>query len=467
MATIHLFLADDAWSDRTAAAHPGFGPGGVGQLSMVGLSYYRAPFVIHDKRAPSVRDVWWAAQTKPRIIIEQEEYAAFIARLQAISTAELDSFFAVMDQVVYKYDIHSNVNVVDGILSVEAPYGVYVPGSLSIPSAEADTENGNIYFDTPGPATLVRVPKSVLFSIEFTTGGATVMYDVRVWATNNGFRAGYPLTKVMAVVPPLPYARLLNDSLTGTGTNSFQTASLISSLSVNQLQEPIEDADITGYMQYQVRIYDSAGNMVTTWFNMAYKGQVPDRLVLRQAARTATLASGVGTDSQWRARIPGLFVDGRFYITPMFNNTTDRPDQVIFPSVINWKKFLDDTKAALPFLDASSIEDHAEFITTAYQTLIASVTPHPLNGSAVSFRALHPSYQAYGTTDTNFQNMAGPTRQFASTLITTLAVASGNTTNTLYPVVTDNNTDYVPFEVGAYEYYVMTKESFLNLVEEP
>lgn len=459
--TVHLFVTDPIFTDRTATFHESYGDGGVGTLSRRSLSYFKTPFTVRDTRQSRVPTPSFQGTTRATLHLDAAIYETFIAQLRAVPQNQRDSLFAIIDRLVFQYNAGDTLNALDYELGFGGTYSVYVPHSLA---RATTTATGTALM--PDNTTLsVTVPDSVTFTVKLTLSGVVTNYEIKVWTHNAAFYAGYAVSQIVTVVPPLDYTTLLTAPLIGTGANPFSAASATALLAQATMATSESQFDLSGVISYHVKVYDTLGNIIQVPFNILYMGREPDRFAIRHAIKTQVLASGVGTAQSWKARIPELFIDARFYIVPMWNNRTTRPDQVIHPSGINAVRALTNTKTALAQVDGDYVHDNYELISLNYGAMLVSAVPHPLNTDDIrSFMALHPTYQNFSPTDPNFAYMTQVTRTVATLLNQIMPIAAGITANNFYQPATEGILVYIPFDVNSIEYAVVTEESYSNLL---
>lgn len=459
--TVHLFLSDPIFTDRTATFQESYGNGGVGTLSRRSLSYLKTPFTVRDTRQSRVPTPAFQETTRPTLHLDAAIFGTFIAQLRAVPQEQRNSLFTIIDRLVYQYSPSDTLTALDYELGFGGAYSIYVSRSL----ARATTTATGTALMSDSTTLSITVPDSVTFTIKLTLNGVITDYEIKVWTNDAAFYAGYAVSQVITVVPPLDYSTLLTAPLVGTGANLFSAAATTTLLAQATMATSESQFDLSGMMTYQVKVYDTLGNIILVPFNILYMGRTPDRFAIRQAIKAQVLTSGFGTAQSWKARIPELFIDARFYIVPMWSNRTTRPDQIIYPSGINAVQALDNTKAVLAQVDGDYVHDHYELVSINYSAMLVSAVPHHLNQADMrSFMGLHPTYQNFATTDPNFAYMTQTTRTMATILNQILPVAAGITVDAFYQPAAEGMLAYIPFDVNSIEYAVVTEESYSNLL---
>lgn len=457
--TVHLFLHDPMFVNQEQSFRVAIDAGGVCRLSGAALSYFNDLYTVRDSRAARTPGPSVATPTRALLLADRYHEAAFLDLLALVPGAQRDQLFAILDRLVFNHNPATSVASLDAALSADAAYAVYTPGSLT----QATTRHTGIAYLAGGTHSF-QCPDWVGFRVTLTQGGVTSAVDLKVWVDSQAFYDGYPLSTVMAVVPPLGYDQVLNAPLTGAaGSSALVTAAASATLNQSLLAADIRTQDASGYLTQLVRLYDAQNNTLLVPFNILYKGAVPDRLTCRLAIRAKALVSGYGTETQWRQRIPELYIDSQIYLIPQWTTTTNLPDQVVHPSVMPIKAALEAAKLVLPAVDDEFLADHMEALSAAYNTMMVLVVPNPANAPEKrSFLALHPTYRDFASHEPGYAYMAEATRRFALALNTLLPMAAGLGPVEGYALQTDNGLTYIPFDVGFTEFCVVTKESFRN-----
>jgi len=123
---------------------------------------------------------------------------------------------------------------------------------------------------------------------------------------------------------------------------------------------------------------------------------------------------------------------------------------------------------ALYDVPAAFITANLNLLSVFYNDMNVLAVPDAGNNpNRFALLAEHPTYQNVATTSPAFATMTTETKQFASLLGAALSYAAGNTnTNIALSTYTPPNDTrvYITFTVSDVVYYVMTKTSYLTLV---
>jgi hypothetical protein len=224
---------------------------------------------------------------------------------------------------------------------------------------------------------------------------------------------------------------------------------------------------VSGITSYPAVLTDSAENTVSIPFNVLYKGRSPTLTEIRNAIKADLLASGVGNEAGWEARIPGVFVAGRFYVIPYWDLTFDKADQDIFPSILDYTKIGENANKILETTGFGDIREHMNILPVYYNKMSVASVPD-LTGvvDIQMLTALIPDYQSFSPQDENFAYMEEATRSFAQQLNHILAIDTGTqSSSTIYVPITENLLTFYSFVVEKYEICVITKLCYITIME--
>lgn len=455
--TIYLYFSDPSFFHETTDAaksfYPADGSACIGRLSRHSATYFSTPMFITDKRVERHRLLPFTPKDESVHLIYDSAASVF------------DYFgedFMASDQTVQQ----AVFSLIERTLFVEGPM--------------SDADLRGILQDVPYPgcvtSTLIRSPVRVLDHaadeantlvgahtwVQFDAELHGSLYTLKTWVEDGAFHEDYPTTIVDAVIPPMNLSRLLTVPPAASSTSLYTASRDTLELAIATLRQPPFKTTPTGVAGFYADVIDENNSATPTVFGVTYHGREPDRITSRLSVRQTLLSSGIGTEAQWRARLPSCFIDGRFYIIPLWNHTTTRIDQQIYPSPVPVRKQLATARAVLTNSDGNFIDTYAESLSATYDAMPLVAVPHVDNENGLfSLLTAHPTYQPYQTTDPNYQYMTEATRSFARQLNEALAYAAGEGT-TNRPVINEDGLLYYVFDVGHTEFCVITKECVLD-----
>ena len=437
--------------------------GGIGQLTQNGLSFFNDLEVLKDTREASSRDINFVTNYTSSLAVDNFFFSSFVNDVNTLTSTQIGYIFQIIDALFFQTfssqsDVETFLTTTDGIKTF------YVAQSLTYPSTKVE---GTVYptGNTSGESYSTYPCATVTLSLP--TGTTSTEYQVTFYVQNDYWVNNYPESNIIGVSPPLSYQDLLELPLNTTNQNILTTASNTVELNYNNFSSDLQKESVSGYLMFNVKVIDTA-NAVTVLapFLILYKGTTPTIPQIRTAIKNAVINSGVGTQAQWKQRIPELFILATVYLIPLYDVVTTLPNQDLYPSVADISTAVNRTNAIAPTLGTTYISQNLEIVSANYEGIMVASIGLPLqDGSAPNtLLSMFPTYQNTGSTDPNFQNMSQIAQQFSLTLSECLAVAFGNTTSTIYFPTTSDHLTYVSFESQQYEYCVITKECYTNLL---
>lgn len=460
---VSLFLYDAAFTSRTGASHPLLTGGGICKPSMTGLSYFSKPIDITSPMVPSNRTVGWTPETVPALIVDDASYDDFVQDAAAMGDDVRMTLFRVLDLIFFN---GKSIADLETALTGSAPFNtVYVPGTLFTTAAQKSAT-----YYTSALNGSIQVYPYVSFSLQlpYPSAAKPTQYDFTVFADDATWIAKYTKSIIESVTPNMPYQDLLTANLTTSTVNEFTLAKSISDLTFSTLGAALNSSPTSGYVIYHSTVIDpdNATNFVTIPFGLSYRGAAPTIMEMRSAVRSAVLASGVGTPAEWQARLPDLFIQQRFFIVPMWDQTVSQSDRILYSGI---SKPASVTKT-LGYLMAdqthAQIQDNLELFPVFYNNMVMASLPDTTAPVVGELLAQFPSYQDYATSSSTFQYMANDAKTFARSLNTLLATAAGGTS--VDPTLvssTDQGLTYFSFTLNEVEYCVVTKDCYTSILK--
>ena len=451
---LYFFLRDSIFTNKTQLVKPTFNPGGLCTMSQQSLSYMTQPITITDDRLPTAR-VGQASNfgTVPTLVFDQNQASQFYTEFTSVWTdADKQSLFAILDAIFF-----SSPSANDAVLSSNTTYKIYQQGSLL---TSTTTSTGTAY--TTGANTSITAPTSTSFTVHIANGN---IYTITVYVDDATFIRQYPLSTIVAVIPPLSPSDLYNSNIVETTDNIFNTALKSTSEQQAILSPIISTSEYSGMTYQDVRFVDNNNNYTVVQFNILYKGAVPGILAIRQAISNYLVNSGVGTQVGWASKCPELFTTAQFFIIPIWNNTVKLPDQVIYPGVVSSSKLLSIVSSILYDETLSNITTNMDIATTSWNDLFLAIVPGPNNPTNINtFHSQHPTYMPISSNSPNFVYMAPATRIFSSLLSKALVAASGGSIDISLSTTILGNRTFISFTIGNIEYDVLTTTSYNSII---
>lgn len=459
------FVIDQAFVDQTKAINSILVDDSVniGSLTQKALSYFNDPSVFSDTRVASTRSVNWVASTQPKIVVDKTTFTDFTTTINALGSPITVGLFKIIDKLVFKYNSSVSHPTLETYLTTDTDTSpIYVAGSFEIATRVlTDT----VYL-SPGITNSVQVPAFVRFSITVPSGSTTKQYDLTLFAASDEFITGYSASAIAAIVPPLPYSTIYSSSLVSTTDNVFSTGSLSANLSFNTSNTVLGTTPVSGIVPYTVVLTDTASNTVQIPFNILYKGRKPTGLEIRTAIRNAVLASGIGNEDGWKARIPGLFILGRFYLIPFWDKTYTKPNQVLFPNICDITALISVPNTILQSLGHGDVSSYTDIFPVYFNKMTIAAVPDLSGTLDIShLKELIPDYQDYSSVDDNYVYMNSNTKNFSLNINNILSIDTNSTPTTQYYITDENILSFYTFNLDQYEMCVITKLCYDTIME--
>lgn len=459
------FVIDQAFVDQTKAINGILLDNSVniGSLTQKALSYFNTPDIFPDTRTASTRVVNWVASTQPKVVIDSTSFSDFVTTINALSSPITVGLFKLIDRLAFKYNSATAHSVIETYLTTDTDVSpIYVAGSFEIATRVlTDT----VYL-SPGITNSVSVPAFIRFSITVPSGSTTKQYDLTLFLASDEFITGYSESTIAAIVPPLPYSTIYSSSLVSTTDNVFSTGSLSANLSYNTSKVILGTTPVSGMVEYSVILTDLASNTVPIPFNILYKGREPTGLEIRTAIKNAVLNSGIGDEAGWRARIPGLFVLGRFYIIPFWDKTYTKPNQILYPSIHDIATLISVPNTILQSLGHGDVSSYTDIFTAYFQKMTLAAVPDLSGTLTIShLNTLIPDYQDYSSVEDNYVYMNTTTKNFSQNVNNILSLIVNNGTSSQYHITNENVLSFYSFTLGEYEMCVITKLCYDTIME--
>lgn len=460
--TIEGFVADLAFIDRSKQVSD-FYTADVGQVATLTskvLSYFNTPVFFTDKRAPTARVTNWSPSTSVRVMFDNNVFGDFVTVLNNLPTSAAAGFFKLVDKLFFNYAPANTRPILEAALRADSDISsIYVQDSFSLSQTLlSDT----VYIDG-GTTKTVTVPSFVDLTLKLPSGTKTINFVIRLYTSVEAWLGSYNVSTIVKVIPPLPYDKLYDASLTSSTDNIFSTANVTASLNFTTTQALIGSVAVSGIAKYNAVITDGI-NKVSVPFNILYKGGQPTLFEIRKAIRQALADSGIGTEDKWRKRIPSVYVEGRFYVVPLWDQVYNKPNKVVYPNIAKYKDLMTVTNNILSSLGYGDLSIYLNVLTAYYNRMTLTAIPD-LSGTVKisNLGDLIPDYQNCAPSDEQFGYMFEMTQDFTKELNTILAADSGVGSVTVYTPITEGPLSFYSFTMGDYEICVITKQCYTTI----
>lgn len=414
-------------------------------------SYFQTPKHVPDQRSNRL-SVSGSVSTYPMRLTYDED-RALPDDPNNLTDPEREQLFNIIEALTY-YSFMDNTAMENELIGDNSAYGIYVPGSFTRSSTVATVDFHISEGDVPDALDIHK-------KISFDIAGAGLSTSVTVWISKADFLADYPYSTIVEIVYPGDPERLVDIDYSGLiGAMSEATA-----FAFNQLNTPVAGLDNSGVVIFTSEYYPTGTtNHGTVSFAVIYKGPEPSTQELREAIRTELLGLGITSQEVWEEVLPDLFVNGKFYIIPIWDHVKALPTVTLPQGIISTDKLLNVAKAMFPNIELSDpgwLSDHLETLVSAgseYQMISL-----PDYGNAVELLSLlaeHPTYQPIDATKPFFQYQESQTQDFNVSLSNAMAILTGGTNLGNFTSDEIDGRLYITFIAGGVEYHVLKQPSF-------
>lgn len=285
----------------------------------------------------------------------------------------------------------------------------------------------------------------------------------KLWINNDAFKRNYPLTTVTAVIPPCEPKYLLDPTLQENAVTAIVNSS--GSIFTN-IDKGTTGVDHTGTLSYRTKWVVSSQIIPEVQFGLMYQGAVPTSLEARKYIREYLYSLGIAPESVWESRFPDLYITAQFFIIPIWDNVTLRPDNKygnVYPAIVSHEKLYKDTIRIMPSFEVDWIAKNMEVITNPFNPTICTVIADPLNELGhFSLRDILDTYQAYTPDDVNYDYQESNAKEFSRYFGKAMAILYGEDVSSIVGFGQNVFSDrrYLSFTSNKIEYHVLFREDF-------
>lgn len=449
--TLYAFVSDVALINRT-----GFIEKAQNTDTLVGYfddnmaNYFNNPATVKDPRGTRLSIDGRVARLGMAIhfdYINESNPFPFNSMLDA----ELQQLFNILEYTAIAQG-KTETEIHDALVAGGSIYGVYA-GSEGDQQITITNARVTSTLTTTTNTTVSGLTIPVWMQVVVTVGG--VDYTIKAWFGRDSFLADYPYCEITKVVFPVAIDYMVDPS----GLNVYQALQNSSSWTADMLDDEVTNKDHSGVVPYEETFYSgtpkvNVGNLTFTVF---YKGRTPTTAEVQEKIRVALVSAGEANDPQitqevWETIFPGLYVSGKFYIFPLWENTREADSEL--SGVIPLSYPLTVISTILSDRISSTLNAQAEIVMLNNTQVLLIAVPGPNNaGGADSITDLYPDYQALPSALLDANTIA-----FKVALAAAVSVANGFGTGDIVSETIDGETYYfVKFTQGEMVFYVHCK----------
>lgn len=457
---IYAYLCDPAFTNQNTPL-PNFLNDNIniGNISQVGLSYFLDVSVLSDKRDPSTRNVSIPHTKNGYLLLDGEYDTSSSTLISSIPQSTIDALFKLTDTVFFNQSTTASTKDVDNVLiSDNQISSIYVPGSLKLP----ETQVNGTYYDTTGKSQPFTTWSYLICDLKLPSGSTSVTQTFHIFCEDSSWKKNYPNSTIMSVTPPMEFSDLLSLPLNTAQANELAIATNTMNLAMKNFSGPQSRETATGGLVFSLKAKGPNGlwEVLTPW-GILYKGQTPSVTQIRKYIRNTVENSGVGTPDQWKARFPDLYIVGRYYLIPFWDNTYSMSDSTIYRGIVKDSDLINKIENLFPSLDQKFITNNVEYLMSPYDLISIGAVFDPQSLQQLpSLKDLHPTYRSVDSDDSSFSYMGKDTQLFSANLIQCLSIFSGASKNPLYIVTHENGLEYIAYSINEIEYVVISPNCY-------
>lgn len=404
-----------------------------------------------------------------RLILDEYRCQDFVLNLGHYAPEDLRKIFNIVDLIFYSKTKDETLLNTE-LLRHSDKYSVYVPSTVNVCFDDWTVTIQNESFD---------VPEWISFDVQLLNSNTNItdVVKFKIWSNSrpeSDFMIGYPHTKIFDIIDTIDLNRLLTEPITGPTVNEITSIAHSYISFGNKLDLTMPNEAISNIFIEPFTVFDTSNNPINSGqadssnrskvvFPFPYKGPRPTLIDARKHSKQYVLSSGVGTEEQWRRRIPELFVENKFYIIPAWDSFWMAPDNTREPrSSFDVSEMLDRSEVILSHLDMDHIRKEMSSVSVSFDGIISAFIKDDSNISPNDFDDEHPTYKHVRSDLPEFNKMAVETQEFAISLNEAIENADHSSIQANNPgqIRREFNKDYVTFVSKKTEYYVLSRWSY-------
>lgn len=451
---IYGFLSDSGLAIKTALDLTGASDQGFGYLHGEAANYLVNRGVLNDTRSarlPIVEN----ARLPGSMSIYFDSSRTDTATLNQMTSTEFNHVFNILERC-YLAQQYTDTNLED-ILTKNTDYTGYVENSLKHDTNETTIQVTNVN----GYEKNVDLHDYICF--QFKTENCDL--EFHIWLKLAAFKSDYPYTTITKVISPYS-PKLLIDSASLLQATNLDVLSTGSNYIFDQTDTEMASRDQNGVYIYKIKYVISSSVSRTLPFALAYCGaKAPSSLDCRSAIKNMITEAVSISDDALKEIFPELFIDSRFYIVPMWDVYSQLTDRDVYNSILSIAVMNRRSETIFTDYEKSFRESHLELLTNSQNKMFSICMPDALNTTHMSILEQHPTYVDYSSQTVGWKYMTEATQEFAGKLIRCMAVLNGETASDEFLSVEESNKQYLVFTSGESEYFVLTKDSYMKIID--
>lgn len=450
---INCFLQDKSLHNRVTGTYTDADiNSGHGYLTDYLKSYFATAKTFTDKRASRLDLGGGVQSSQPMSLHFDGAQDSSGIDFSAIPDADRDAFFNIIEALAY--NIVGDAGAYETLFAGSgATFGIYTASSLE----RSVTNTAKDFFENDVDAAEAISARGW---VQFTCTLDGTEETFKVWLASAEFEADYPITTFTHITYPDDPTRLLNGTYTGAA--AMADASQYATTDINTT---VSTGDNTGVKTF-TSIYNPGGisNVLnpSVYFLVFYKGAEPTNQEVRAQIRDDLLGRSLTDENTWKTILPDLFVSGRHFIVPFWDNIEELPGDIdVYRGIVNHQSGQDLLETIFDEYETSFIAANAEILTSSASEMLLMALPSNENDVAdLSLVSDYPTYQPIDGTVPFFENQDLATQTFNIKLASAIAVLTGADNNTEFGEDSFEGRNWLTFTANFKEYHVLKSDQF-------
>ena len=367
---------------------------GCGYFGDKANEYFNNPAVLTDSRNNRL-EVLDNIIIKPMLFKLDKDHIDK-PEILTMSVQQSNKLFNIME-LVYLSQGKSITDIEDTLVNSFTLYGIYVPKSVKVSGASTTLD---VYIDKNTTLENIDVKNAITFSISIESKEI----ELTIWLSEATFLNDYPISTIDAVIhsmDPHTYLTLDYDNI----LDAIQKSGAYMYTNVHDTMKKHESSDLA---IYSTRYMPPGGEGCQLEFGVLYKGSVPSPSTIREAIVADLLSREITTEEVWKTIFPDLWIDGLYYIIPIWDNThVVNPELTLFKGVVNHKKILDILEVIFPNYEEQKLIDRCE-VTRAVcsQVYLAVLCQDTDDADVRPLAEVIPTYEVLSAWDPGFEHQS-------------------------------------------------------------
>lgn len=375
-----------------------------------------------------------------------------------LTVLEQNYLFNIVERVLFRSDL-TNEALETTLTGNHGLYKGYVPKTVltsEMVGAEQITLN-----TTDKQEYQLTVPKWIEFEFSYSTNKKVL---VHLWYSLADFKKDYPFITITRVITPIKLDTLINPDRVVSSTNlALLTSSSAFIFDETNLETIARDQN--GIRTYFTKYVVGADKSIELPFALVYCGaREPQPLECRSAIKQFIEENTDVSREYLKSILPELFISHRFYMVPLWDVFTPRPEREVFNSIWSLTKIQKKADKVYRNVDPLFRETYLEILTQAQSKMLLLSLPDEGNEEGFSLLERYPTYQDYSAQSPGWKYMSAEDQDFAGKVIRAMAVLNGELISNEFTMAEYGSVKYLSFISGGSECLIMTKDSYLKLI---